>query len=388
MTVPQSDISQADFHDWIARVVRPRALGRMIQAGVFDKAMGSAQFLPDVVERQMNQSEFVLPIWEYLDIAASEERVRNGRTALRKRRELFIEIERRFGVEPEIVAAIWGLESGYGVNRGSVPILSALATLAWRGSRQAFFEDELVAALRILQSGHTTPEKMVGSWAGAMGHGQFMPSSFLNFAVDFDGDGRKNIWSNDPTDAVASIANYLSKHGWRRGQPWGYEVSLPEGFDYALVGMDQAHGALFWDDRGVRTVTGDRLPDYGVGSILLPAGARGVAVMLLRNAHALLRYNNAEAYVLGVGVLADRIGGHKGLVQPWPFDDRVLTRSEVREAQELLSDLGYSTQGVDGMRGPNTGRAVRAFQTDEGLVPDGYLSGTVLDLLREKGGAA
>lgn len=388
MTVPQSDIGQADFRDWMARVIKPRALGRMIQAKVFETAMESARFLPEVIDRQMNQSEFVLPIWEYLEIAASEERVRNGRTALRKRRDLFIDIERRFGVEPEVVAAIWGLESGYGVVRGTVPVLSALSTLAWRGNRQSFFEDELLAALRILQAGHTTPDKMVGSWAGAMGHGQFMPSSFLNFAVDFDGDGRKDIWSSDPSDAVASIANYLAKYGWRRGQPWGYEVKLPEAFDYALVGMDQAHGTTFWQDSGVRTISGDRLPDYGAGSILLPAGASGAAVMLLRNAHTLLRYNNAEAYVLGVGVLADRIGGHKGLVQAWPVSDRVLARAEVREAQDLLTTFGYPTLGVDGLRGPNTVRAVRAFQSAQGLRPDGYLSGAVLDLLRDLKGQA
>ncbi|MEC7761170.1 MAG: lytic murein transglycosylase [Pseudomonadota bacterium] len=377
-------MGQADFRDWIARVVKPRALGRMIQDRVFESAMQTARFLPEVIDRQLNQSEFVLPIWEYLEIAASEERVRNGRTALRKRRELFIDIERRFGVEPEIIVAIWGLETGYGVVRGSVPVLSALATHAWRGNRQSFFEDELVAALRILQSGHTTPDKMVGSWAGAMGHGQFMPSSFLNFAVDFDGDGRKDIWSADPTDALASIANYLSKHGWRRGQPWGYELTLPDTFDYELVGLDQAHSTAFWQERGVRTSSGDLLPDYGVGSILLPAGASGAAFMLLRNAHSLLRYNNAEAYVLGVGALADRIGGHKGLVQSWPVSDRVLNRSEVREAQEILTLLGFSTQGVDGLRGPNTVRAVRGFQAAQGWKPDGYLSGHVLDALRAR----
>lgn len=382
MSVPQPDLGQSDFRDWLERVVKPKALGRMIRPELFDQAMETARFLPELIDRQKNQTEFVIPIWEYLDIAASEERVRNGRTALRRHRQLFIDIERRFGVEPDVIAAIWGLESGYGVVRGTVPILSALATLAWQGRRGSFFEDELIAALRILQSGHVEADQMVGSWAGAMGHGQFMPSSFLNFAVDFDGDGRKDLWSPDPSDAMASIANYLNKHGWRRGQPWGYEVMLPEGFDFERVGLDQSASAADWSDIGVRTAMGNALPDYGAGSILLPAGASGIAFMLLRNAHVLMRYNHAEAYVLGIGVLADRIAGGKGLVGTWPLDQRELSRAEVREAQERLTSLGYSTLGADGLRGPNTARATRAFQIDQDLAPDGYVSPAILDRLR------
>jgi membrane-bound lytic murein transglycosylase B len=365
-------------------MVRPKALGRMIRPQTFDSAMASAEFLPDIIERQQNQKEFLLPIWEYLDIAVSDERVRNGRSAMRKWRDLFIRIEQRFGVEPEVVAAIWGLETGYGIVRGSYNALSALATLAWRGARPAFFEDELIAALRIVQAGHVTPDRMMGSWAGAMGHGQFMPSSFLDFAVDFDGDNRRDIWADDPTDAVASIANYLAKHGWRRGQPWGYEVELPEDFDYAMIGLDQAHPTATWEDLGVTSTVAQRLPDYGVGSILLPAGHRGAAFMVLRNTHALLRYNHSEFYALGIGLLSDRIGGGRCLVGKWPEDERVLDRAEVREVQLRLTDLGYPTQGVDGLRGPNTTRAARSFQVAEGLVPDGALSLELLEILRAR----
>ncbi|MAM63534.1 lytic murein transglycosylase [Maritimibacter sp. UBA3975] len=386
MTTDQPGAGQDGFRDWIERMVRPKALGRMIRPQTFDSAMATAEFLPDVIERQQNQKEFLLPIWEYLEIAVSEERVRNGRAAVRKWRELFNRVEQRFGVEPEVVAAIWGLETGYGVVRGSYPTLSALATLAWRGSRSAFFEDELIAALRIVQAGNVKAERMLGSWAGAMGHGQFIPSSFLDFAVDFDGDNRRDIWSDDPTDAIGSIANYLAKHGWRRGQPWGYEVRLAEGFDYSMIGLDQAHPTSVWEDAGVQSTVAQGLPDYGVGSILLPAGHRGAAFMALRNTHALLRYNNSEFYALGIGLLADRIGGGKGLAGTWPMAERVLDRNEVQEVQSLLTDHGFPTQGIDGFRGPNTTRAARAYQMAEGLVADGNLSVELLEALRQRAG--
>lgn len=387
MTLSTPDIGQAEFQLWVHGVLRARALGQMVRPDTFDRAMSAARFLPNVIEQQARQPEFGLSIWEYLDIAASEERVRQGRQMLRRHRDLFIDIERRFHVEPEVVTAIWGLETGFGVIRGKTPTLSALGTLAWKGKRSSFFEDQLISALRIVQSGHVSEDQMVGSWAGAMGHGQFLPSSFLDFAVDFDGDGRRDIWSDDPTDALASIANYLAKHGWRRGQPWGYEVTLPEGFDYALVGLDRSLPTASWSALDVMTASGTRLPDYGPGSLLLPAGASGVAVMVLRNTHVILRYNKAEAYALGIGLLADRVGGGRGFVGSWPTDDRVLSRDEISEAQVLLTALGYSTRGVDGLRGPNTTLAARMFQSDQGLVADGYLSGDLLDRLRKSRGA-
>lgn len=382
--VAETSNSETGFRTWIDQTLKPRAMGRMIGASVFDAAMADVAFLPEVLERQSNQKEFVIPIWEYLDIVASEDRIRNGRQALRKHRDLFNRIEQRFGVEPEIIAAIWGLESGYGVNRGTFTAISALATLAWRGRRTAFFEEELIAALRIIQAGHIDAPRMASSWAGAMGHGQFIPSSFLDFALDFDGDGRTDIWGDRPDDALASIANYLKKHIWRRGQPWGYEVQLPEDFDYRLTGLEQVLSTEEWHEAGVRVGEGGRLPDYGPGSIVLPGGARGVALMVLRNFHVLLRYNRAEAYAIGVGHLADRIAGGRGFTATWPLDDTMLTRDEVREVQTRLTALGFDTQSVDGMRGPNTTRALRAFQAKEGLVADGFLTVTMLDELRKR----
>lgn len=386
MNAQPTDGTTQAFRTWVDQVLKPRAMSRMINATRFDAAMAQVEFLPDVIERQEKQKEFVIPIWEYLDIVVSEERIRNGRQALRRHRDLFITLEKRFGVEPEIIAAIWGIESGYGVNRGSFNVLSALATLAWCGRRATFFEDELISALRLLQARHVTPDRMVGSWAGAMGHGQFLPSSLLNFAVDVDGDGRADIWGDKPDDALASIANYLEKHQWRQGQPWGYEVILPEGFDHSLTSLDYALSAADWHDLGVRVSAGGRLPDYGSGSILLPGGAQGAALMVLRNFNVLLRYNRSEAYAIGVGHLADRIGGGRAFSASWPLDDTLLSRDEVSELQVRLTENGYDTQGVDGLRGPNTNRAVRQFQADAGLIADGFITDALLTRLREMKG--
>lgn len=372
-----------EFDAWVQQVLKPRVLARRVRADVFQRAMASARFLPEVLDRQASQKEFSLPIWDYLDIAASDERARNGRAMLRRHRDLFNRIEQAYGVESEVVTAIWGLETGYGVVCGEVPVIAALATLAFRGRRAAFFGDELVAALRIIQAQGIAPEDMVGSWAGAMGHGQFMPSSILGFAVDLDGDGKCDVSSQDPTDALASIANYLKKHDWRKGQPWGFEVRLPEGFDYALSGLDHALPSRDWAALGVTTAGGDAVPDYGTGSILLPAGTRGMALMALRNFHVIMRYNTAEAYAIGIGLLSDRIGGSKPFSGPWPRKDRVMTQVDISELQILLTQAGFDTRGADGLCGPNTLRAVRAFQTAAGLAPDGYINEALLERLRD-----
>ncbi|MCB1336915.1 MAG: lytic murein transglycosylase [Maritimibacter sp.] len=386
MSLTSSPADAAAFEVWIADTLRPRAAEKLIRAETFGRAMDGVRLLPDVLERQANQKEFNLPIWEYLAIAASDERIRNGRHRLRSHRTLFNRIEQAFGVEPEVVAAIWGLETGYGVVKGEVPVLSALATLAFRGRRAAFFEDELIAALRLVQLGDATPETLTGSWAGAVGHGQFMPSSMLEFGVDFDGDGKIDLSGDDPTDALASIANYLKKHGWRQGQPWGFEVRLPEGFDHARSGLDQPLPSPDWAGMGLSTVTGDPVPDYGPASVLQPAGAGGVALMALRNFHVLTRYNRAVAYALGIGHLADRLGGGRPFVAAWPVGARELGSGDISEAQFLLSRAGFDTMGIDGMIGPNTTRAVRAYQVARGMVADGYVGPLLLDRLREERG--
>lgn len=373
---------EGDFRHWIETTLRPVAREHMVRPSVFDTVMAEVQFLPEVIDRQNHQKEFTLPIWDYLEIAASEERIRKGRAALRKRRDLFNRIEAQIGVESEVVAAIWGLESGYGAITGDFPTLSALATLGFAGRKGKFFARELICALRIIQLGHISALDMKGSWAGAMGHGQFMPSSFINFAKDFNRDGRADIWSKDPSDALASIANYLKKHGWKKGQPWGVEVSIPPDFDYSLSGMDHIKSTRDWHDLGLIAPDGAPLPDYGAGSLILPAGARGVPLLVLRNFLVILRYNRAEAYGIGIGHLADRIAGGKPFAASWPVGDEMLDSDEVAELQALLTRLGHSTVGVDGLRGPNTIRAARAFQLDQGLIADGYLSKRLLEHCR------
>jgi membrane-bound lytic murein transglycosylase B len=269
------------FDAWLAGF-RARAQSRGIAPATLDRALAGAGFLPGVIERDRNQTEFTRTLEDYLAIAASEERVTNGRAALRDYGPLLSEIDARFGVEPRVVVAIWGLESSYGTRRGTVPVISALATLAYDGRRGAFFEQQLTAALRILQNGDTTPEAMTGSWAGAMGHTQFIPTSFLAYAVDFRGDGRRDIWSDDPTDALASAAAYLSRSGWRRGQPWGGEVSLPQGFA-GPTGRSATRTGAQWAAAGVREMDGRPVADHGPASILRPAGPSGPAFIVNRN---------------------------------------------------------------------------------------------------------
>lgn len=383
MSTAQWESDTAVLRAWIEQEFAPRALERRIRPAVLNRAMATVTFLPEVIERQADQREFSLPIWEYLDIAASDERARNGRQMLRKHRDLLNRIEMTFGVEPEVVAAIWGLETGYGVVPGRFPVISALATLAFRGRRGTFFEDELIAALRMIQTHRIAPETMQGSWAGAMGHGQFMPSSVLGFGVDFDADGTLDLWGEDPSDALASIANYLTKHEWKTGQPWGLEVRLPEAFDYALAGPDATRSTLAWAALGVTDALGGALPDYGSGMILVPAGYRGVALLALRNFLVLTAYNRADAYAIAIGHLSDRIAGGKPFRAAWPVDEVPLSKTDVVTAQMLLTQAGFDTHGVDGFIGPNTARAVRAFQAVHALVPDGHLDTLLLGRLRE-----
>jgi membrane-bound lytic murein transglycosylase B len=335
-----------------------------------------------VVERDRRQNEFTKTIWDYLDTAVSDDRIANGQAALATHAATFDAIEARYGVDRHIVAAIWGLESAYGTFKGDVPTLSALATLAAEGRRAAMFEEQFISALRILEGGHVAPEGMLGSWAGAMGHTQFMPTSFITYAVDFTGDGRRDIWGDDPTDALASTAAYLAGFGWTNGQPWGVEVRVPPGFDYLLArdGNRQTTGA--WATLGVRGLDGRVVPDHGPAQLLLPAGAQGAAFLIFRNFNVLERYNTADAYVIAVGHLADRLRGGPAIAGDWPRGDRALTFDERVEMQTLLTARGFDTLGVDGLVGPRTIAAIRAFQLDQGLPPDGYAPASLLERLR------
>lgn len=374
-----------DFATWM-EAFRRRAVAAGLREDVLDRALAGVEVNTDVLQRDRNQGEFNRAIWDYLDSAVSEARIRDGRKRLAEHAALFDRIETAYGVPREIVAAIWGLESAYGAVRGNIPTIEALATLAHDGRRAAFFESELIAALHIVQSGDIAPERMRGSWAGAMGHTQFMPSSWQAHAVDFDGDGRRDIWGDDPADALASTAAYLAGYGWRKGQPWGLEVQLPDGFDFALAGPEGRRDVAEWAALGLRPASGGVLPDQGMAEILLPAGARGPALMIFDNFRVIERYNPADAYVIAVGHLADRLAGANPFRAGWPREDRVLLAAERRELQEWLTRAGFDTQGVDGRIGPNTIAAIRAYQLARGLVPDGYASHALLEQLRQAGG--
>lgn len=371
--------TQAGLEAWL-EAFRPRALAAGVSASTFDAALRGVAFDPKVVERDRNQNEFSKTIWDYLDTAVSEDRVALGIKAIERNRDLLERIEVEYGVEKEVVAAVWGLESAFGTYRGDLPVLGSLATLAYDGRRGAFFEGELIAALKIVQGGHV--EKFSGSWAGASGHTQFMPSSWEKFAVDFDGDGKKNLWGDDPADALASTANYLRHWGWTKGQPWGVEVKLPEGFDYDQTTERVVKPVSAWQAMGVRTVFGADLPDHGPGSILLPGGHRGAAFLIWPNFQVIETYNTADAYVVAIGSLSDRLKGGPAIQSGWPRELRALTLEERRELQELLTRAGFDAGGVDGRMGPKTVAAVKAFQKARGLVPDGYPSLEVLALLR------
>jgi membrane-bound lytic murein transglycosylase B len=377
----QASTEDGAFEAWVEGF-RGRALAQGIRAEVFDAAFAGVRLDPEIVRRDRNQSEFTKTIWQYLETAVSESRIRGGRAALAEHSATFEAIERTYGVEKEVVAAIWGLESAYGAHRGTEPVIGSLATLAHDGRRGAFFEEQLVAALRILQAGDTAPADMTGSWAGAMGHTQFIPTSFLAYAVDGTGDGRRDIWGDDPTDALASTAAYLAGFGWTTGQPWGVEVTLPEGFDYASADRAVTRLPSEWAATGVRGADGKAVPDHGTASVLLPAGAQGAAFLVFDNFAVIERYNTADAYVIGVGHLADRLAGGGPIRSGWPEADRALTFAERQEMQRRLTGAGFDTQGVDGRIGPLTIAAIRGFQRSAKLVPDGYASLALLDRLR------
>jgi len=379
---PTADIDpEAGLARWIDGF-RPRALAAGISADTFDAAFAGLRYDAMVITRDRNQNEFTKTIWDYLSTAVSDDRIRLGQAAVREQAALLDEIEARYGVDRHIVVAIWGLESAYGAVRGDTPVIGALATLAHDGRRGAFFEAQLLAALRILQNGDVDAARMRGSWAGAMGHTQFMPTSFQDFAVDFRGDGRRDIWSDDPTDALASTAAYLAQNGWVSGQPWGMEVAIPAGFDYMLANRSIVRPGGFWAGRGVTLADGIALATNWSGAILLPAGAGGAAFLIHANFAALETYNTADAYVIGVGHLADRIRGGPAIAAEWPLGDRALSFAERQELQRLLTAAGFDTQGIDGLIGPNTVNAVRAFQLARGLIPDGYAPPALLERLR------
>lgn len=377
----QFSTSNTRFDNWV-KGFRGRAIGKGIKASVFDRAFRGVKYDKDVIAKDRNQSEFTKQIWDYLDSAASPVRVENGIKALRKYKKALEKIEARYGVEKEVVAAIWGLESTYGTRRGDTDVVEALATLAFDGRRGKFFEAQLIAALKILQSGDVNPRAMKGSWAGAMGHTQFIPTSYLSLAQDFNGDGKRDIWSDDPTDALASTAAYLARFGWRKGQPWGVEVILPKGFNYALASRKIQKNPSDWASLGVRAASGGKVPNHGAASLKLPAGASGAAFMIFKNFAVIERYNKADAYVIGVGHLSDLLAGGPPIKASWPRGYAPVSFKEKKEIQRRLKRKGFALEKIDGLIGSNTVKQIRAFQSSVGVKPDGFPSQKLLKLLR------
>jgi membrane-bound lytic murein transglycosylase B len=369
----------AAYTRWLADF-RREALRQGIRGAVFDRTMSPIRPNMAVLQRESNQPEFSRPIWEYLDSAVSDSRIRNGQAMLQQHRALLDQIEARYGVEREVVVAIWGLESAYGALRGRDPILPSLAALAMHSRRAGFYQQQLIGALQIIQAGDTDPAHLTGSWAGAMGHTQFIPTSYLSYAVDFTGDGRRDIWSDDPADSLASTAAYLSRHGWARGQPWGLEVRVPEGFNPRLANSSQS--MQVWRSAGVVPVAGGALPSSGEATLLFPAGSHGPAILALSNFRVIKRYNNADAYAIAVGHLADRLRGAGPIRAAWPRDDRPLGRREREELQTLLRQAGFYDGAIDGRIGQGTLSAVRDWQASRGLAPDGYVSFAMLQRMR------
>ncbi|MCK0143250.1 lytic murein transglycosylase [Aliiroseovarius sp. F20344] len=341
-------VPNAGFDAWVAGA-KERAKARGISSATINRAFRGVGFLPGVVERDRNQTEFVRSFEDYLAIAASDARIEIGRAMLQKHAALLRQLEAKYGVEKEVIAAVWGVESRYGERRGDVPVISALSTLAYDGRRGKFFEGQLMAALKILQRGDVSADRMTGSWAGAMGHTQFIPTSYLAYAVDFRGDGKRDIWSDDPTDALASTAAYLSRSGWKRGQRWGDEI------------------------------TGNS--PSGRGRVVKPAGDSGPVFEVYHNYSVLGRYNNAQKYIIGVGHLSDRLAGRPALRASFGPDEHGLTLADRKALQRGLTRAGFDAGEADGVLGKKTFAAIEAFQRSRGLPVTGTPSKALLAML-------
>jgi lytic murein transglycosylase len=362
----------------------PDAARRNISAASFQRF--TADLTPDLrlMDLMDAQPEFTKAVWDYLDVLVNDTRMQKGREVLAKYREIFDAVEKAYGVDRYTIAAIWGVETNYSTQAGDRSVLRSTATLACVGRRQGYFKDEFLSALEILHHGDLRPEQFKGSWAGAFGATQFMPSTFKRFAVDFDSDGRRDIVES-AADVIASTANMLKRNGWKPGETWGYEVAAPRGFDYMLADRAKQMSLAQWERLGVRRPTGQAFPrDSDQAWLLAPAGAQGPAFLMLQNFRVILRYNPAEAYALAIGHFADRLRGGEPLVQAWPRHERVLTRAERLELQELLARRGFDIGTPDGQLGGKTRAAVRSFQASVGTAADGFASADLLDRLRSR----
>lgn len=370
--------SAADFGQCLASL-RAAALGSGVTSATFDGATSGMQ-PGDVLHFQHEQPEFTVPVWDYLAGLVDEERVADGREMMAKYADALAKAERRFGVDRTILAAVWGVESDYGRAFGTRPVVQSLATLGCYGDKAAYFRSEFLAALTILQRGDVQADHFNGSWAGAFGHTQFMPSTFLHTAVDMEGNGHPDIVDSVP-DALGSTANFLRKAGWVSGMPWGFEVKLPPHYK-GPSGRNGKRRLSFWAARGLRRMDGRALGS-GEAALLLPAGPSGPAFLVTRNFDAIYSYNAAESYSLAIGHLSDRLRGGAPFATPWPTDDPGLSRAERREVQTLLQGKGYDIGNPDGVIGSKTVQAIADYQARLGMTRNGRASAHVLQALKE-----
>ena len=352
---------------------------------IYDAAFAGLTPDPEVIRKNAFQPEFRLPAAHYLTLVVTDTRVRLGKERLAQYSEQLGAIEKRWGVDRHVLLAIWGMETSYGAFMGKMNVIRSLSTLAYKGRRARFGRTQLIAALRMMQRGVVPDGPMLGSWAGAMGHTQMIPVSYLKYAVDFDGDGKRDIWNNEP-EALAATANYLSKQKWRTGKTWGYEVKLPAKVGAGYAGRRRARILGKWAALGVKRVGGKKFPRArDRATLYLPAGKNGPAFLLLKNFYVFRTYNPSHKYALSVGHLADRIRGGAGFAKPWPGGVRALSEEERFEMQRLLLARGSAIGEIDGILGSKTRAAIRALQKDKGLKADGFPTPKILEMLREGG---
>lgn len=351
----------------------PLAEQRGVSRAIFDAAFAGVSFDPQVVATAQSQPEFVRPIWDYVANALSPERVERGRERARSESYWLAKATKTFGVDEATLLGIWGLETDFGGFVGSNNVIQALASLAYVHFQGDYFRDELLSALMILEEGDVGLSAMRGSWAGAMGQTQFMPSNYLAYAVAFERHNQRDIWTSE-ADAIGSTANYLAKHGWTGGLPWGFEVRLPPKFVLKAVDSSQPAPFSSFAARGLQRADGSPLPASGFGLLMIPAGLDGPVFLITSNFAVLKSYNNSTAYALAVGLLGDAVKGGRGLVTSWPTHDRPLTTAQIQKLQVKLKNMGYNVGKIDGKIGDGLRFAVRAYQERNGLAPDGYAS--------------
>jgi len=372
--------AEADFATWLDGV-RAEALKKGISDEVLGRALGLVAPIKRVIELDRRQPEFTMTLWRYFSWTVNDKRIARGREMLKKHATLLGRVEKKFGVQARFLVAFWGLETNFGSNFGAFPMVGAVATLAHDARRSSFFRAQLIAALQIIQRGDVAHDAKA-SWAGAMGNMQFIPTTYRDFAIDFDGDGKRDLWNSLP-DVFGSAANYLKRSGWDGKRTWGREVKLPKDFDPDHSGLDRKRPLAEWKKLGLRKADGKKLPTVDVdASLVLPAGMGGPAFLVYRNFHATMAWNRSILYALAIGHLADRLAGGPALSVKAPKGEKALARRDVMEIQRLLTRFGFDTGGADGVAGPMTRRAIKGFQKSRKLPADGYAGYGLLERLR------